>query len=87
LPPLVFSTSLKACAERHCPPSPRVKGLADPQNVNCFRASKHIRGQTGTGGGAALGRWLGTVGSLSAQNDSFGTLAGNPYGRPGAKTS
>jgi hypothetical protein len=34
-----------------------------------------------------LGRWLGTVGSLSAQNGSFGTLAGNPYGRPSAKIS
>ena len=35
----------------------------------------------------ALGRWLGTAVSLPAHNDSFGTLASNPYGRPGAKTS
>jgi hypothetical protein len=53
---VLSSASLKAGAERHCPRSRLVKGLTDPQNVNCFRAAqgKHIQGQYWASGDRAV---------------------------------
>ena len=44
---VLLGAFFQACAVRQRPPSRLVKGLTDPQNVNCFRAAqgKHIQGQ------------------------------------------
>jgi hypothetical protein len=53
---MLSSALFKAGAGRQCPRSHLVKGFADPQNVNCFRATKgkHIQGQDWASGDRAV---------------------------------